>query len=379
MRRLPDANVAMLKHAGLLKVLQPRRFGGHELSLHAHVDTVAAVAKGCGSTAWCMGVVHAHSWLMGSFPPAAQEETYGADPDTFISAVIAPRGTAKPAEGGYVLNGFWPFASGCQHSAWLLLGARIFDADGAVVDEADLLVPTAEVTIHDDWNVVGLRGTGSCSVIAKDVFVPRHRYLSLPELIGGQVPGAALHDGPLYKSAAVPVLALALTPAAVGIAEAALDAFTGGCPAGSSPIPTTRSRSRARRRIASSPTPRRASVRRRLLLHRCVDDIEAAAARGAMMAFARSRPRAHGLRPCGAAMPRSRGDAVSRLRRLGHRRGQSGAARLARSPRHQHAWRVGARDQSGNVRPHPPGARAEHDVDLSAGGNRNGFSAWRCG
>ena len=84
-----------------------------------------------------MGVIHAHSWLMASFPQAAQEETYGADPDTIISAVIAPRGEAKPVEGGYVLNGFWPFASGCQHAQFLLLGARIFDQSGTVVDEAD--------------------------------------------------------------------------------------------------------------------------------------------------------------------------------------------------------------------------------------------------
>src|SRR5215469_12846318 len=113
LRRLPSENVAALRAAGLFKILQPRRYGGYQLSLHTHVDAVAAVARGCGSTAWCMGVIHAHSWLMGSFPQEAQDETYGADPDTFISAVIAPRGGAKPAEGGFVLNGFWPFASGC--------------------------------------------------------------------------------------------------------------------------------------------------------------------------------------------------------------------------------------------------------------------------
>src|ERR1700749_787914 len=162
LRRLPDANVAALKRAGLLKILQPQRSGGYQLSLHAHVDAVAAIARGCGATAWGMGVVHSDTWLMGSSPQQAQEETYGADPDTFISAVIAPRGEAKPADGGYVLNGLWPFASGCQHAQFLLLGARILDAGGTVVDEADLLVPAKDITINDDWIVAGLRGTGSC-------------------------------------------------------------------------------------------------------------------------------------------------------------------------------------------------------------------------
>ncbi len=287
LRRLPDANVAALREAGLLKVLQPRRYDGYQLSLHTHVDTVAAIARGCGSTAWCMGVIHAHSWLMGSFPQAAQEETYGAKSDTIISAVIAPRGKATPTDGGYVLNGFWPFASGCQHSSWLLLGAQVLDRGGATVDEADLLVPTAEIAIRDDWNVVGLRGTGSCSIVAKDVFVPRHRYLSLPGLIQGKTPGAALHEGSLYKSAAVPVLVLALAPAALGMAEAALEAFQERLPGREIAYTNhviQRESPTTHRQIAEAATKIHVA---RLLLHRCVDDIEAAAERGAMMEFAR--------------------------------------------------------------------------------------------
>jgi 3-hydroxy-9,10-secoandrosta-1,3,5(10)-triene-9,17-dione monooxygenase len=302
LRRVPDANVAALKRAGLLKVLQARRYGGHQLSLHAHVDTVATIARGCGSTAWCMGVVHAHSWLMGSFPEKAQEETYGADPDTFISAVIAPRGEARPADGGYVLSGFWPFASGCQHAQYLLLGARILDAGGTVVDEADLLVPAKDIAIKDDWHVAGLRGTGSCSVTAKDVFVPRHRYLSLPGLAEGKAPGAGLHEGGLYKSAAVPVLQLALAPGAIGIAEAALDAFQERLPGrviaytlGEKQIESATTH----RQVADAATRIRVA---RLLLHRAVDDIEAAANAGAVMA-PRDRARirmdcAHAVRQC---------------------------------------------------------------------------------
>src|SRR5262249_46331405 len=156
----------------LFKVLQARRHGGHQAGLHAHVDVVRTLARGCASTAWCVGVVHAHSWLMAHCPERAQNETYGGDPDTLISAVIAPRGNALRVNGGYRLNGFWPFGSNSEHAQWLFLGAVICDAGGAVIDEADLLVPTRDITIRDDWNVAGLRGTGSCSIVAKDVFVP---------------------------------------------------------------------------------------------------------------------------------------------------------------------------------------------------------------
>ena len=301
-RRLPDANVAELRSAGLFKVLQPRRCGGFEMSLHTHIDTVAEIARGCGSTAWCMGVIHAHSWLLGSFPQEAQAESYGANPDAIVCAVIAPRGKARAVADGYRLDGFWPFASGCQHADWLLLGTEIAGEGGTVVDAAELLVPARDIVIRDDWNVVGLRGTGSCSIAANDVFVPKHRYLSLPGIIAGEAPGAAAHDTSLYKGAAVPVLVLAITPAALGMAEAALAAFKERL---------------AGREIAytdheiqiDSPTTHRqvADVATRihvarLLLHRCADDIEGAAARGEMMEFtARAGVRmdcAHAVRQC---------------------------------------------------------------------------------
>jgi 3-hydroxy-9,10-secoandrosta-1,3,5(10)-triene-9,17-dione monooxygenase len=301
-RRLPDANVAELRAAGLFKVLQPRRCGGFEMSLHTHIDTVAEIARGCGSTAWCMGVIHAHSWLVGSFPQEAQAESYGANPDAIVCAVIAPRGKARAVASGYRLDGFWPFASGCQHADWLLLGTEIADEGGTVVDAAELLVPARDIVIRDDWNVVGLRGTGSCSIVANDVFVPKHRYLSLPGIIAGEAPGATAHDTSLYKGAAVPVLVLAITPAALGMAEAALAAFKERLPGREIAYteheiqidsPTTH------RQVADAAT--RIHVAR-LLLHRCADDIEAAATRGEMMEFtARARVRmdcAHAVRQC---------------------------------------------------------------------------------
>jgi 3-hydroxy-9,10-secoandrosta-1,3,5(10)-triene-9,17-dione monooxygenase len=302
LRRLPDANVAELRAAGLFKALQPRRYGGFEMSLHTHIDTVAEIAHGCGSTAWCMGVIHAHSWLIGSFPQEAQAESYGANPDAIVCAVIAPRGKARAVAGCYRLDGFWPFASGCQHADWLLLGTEIADEGGTVVDAAELLVPARDIVIRDDWNVVGLRGTGSCSIVANDVFVPKHRYLSLPGIIAGQAPGAAAHDTSLYKGAAVPVLVLAITPAALGMAEAALAAFKERLPGRE--IAYTEHEIQidsqtTHRQVADAAT--RIHVAR-LLLHRCADDIEAAAARGEMMEFtARARVRmdcAYAVRQC---------------------------------------------------------------------------------
>jgi len=287
-RKVPPANIDALRKSGLLRVLQAQRYGGLQMPLRTHIEVIAAVAHGCPSTAWCMGVFQAHSWLMAHFPQAAQEETFGANPDTIISAVIAPRGTLRAVNDGYVLNGVWPFASGSEHSDWLFLGAVVLNDQGEVEDEADLLVPTREITIKDDWNVTGLRGTGSCTVIAKELRVPERRYLSLRGLIGGQTPGAALHEGSLYKSAAVPVLTLALVPCALGMARSALDAFKERLPGRQvaytmgevqMEMPVTHLQvAEAATRIDTAEA----------LLYRVADEIEEAAGRGAEMEFTKS-------------------------------------------------------------------------------------------
>jgi 3-hydroxy-9,10-secoandrosta-1,3,5(10)-triene-9,17-dione monooxygenase len=277
LRRLPDANVAELRAAGLFKLLQARRYGGFEMSLHAHIDTVAEIARGCGSTAWCMGVVHAHSWLVGSFPHEAQAESYGANPDAIVCAVIAPRGKARAVRAATGSTGFGRSRRAVSMRIGCCWAARS-PTRAARSSAAELLVPARDIVIRDDWNVVGLRGTGSCSIVANDVFVPKHRYLSLPGIIAGEAPGAAVHDTSLYKSAAVPVFMLAITPAALGMAEAALAAFKERLPGREIAYteheiqinsPTTH------RQVADAAT--RIHVAR-LLLHRCADDIEAAAA-----------------------------------------------------------------------------------------------------
>ena len=365
LRRVPDANVAELRQAGLFKVLQARRYGGHQASLRTHIDVVAEIARGCTSTAWCVGVIHAHSWLMGLFPEAAQQDTYGSDPETLISAVIAPRGKARAVAGGYTLSGFWPFGSGSQHAGWLFLGAAVENASGEVIDEADLLVPVADVTIKDDWNVTGLRGTGSCSIVAKDVFVPGHRYLSLRAAIGGSAPGPALHEGWLYRSAVVPVLTLAIAPAALGAAQLAFDTFTKKLP-GREVAYTQRELQIempvTHLQVAEAAT--KIDVARLLALSLRRRDPGCCRARR-RDGVREARAGAHGVRPCGAPMPRGGRDALSRLGRLRHRRGQSDAACLARRPRHQHAWAAQPADQPGDVRPHPAGTDAEHAADLS--------------
>lgn len=93
----------------------------------------------------------------------------------------------KKVEGGYIIEeGYWPFCSGSLHATWGYFGMPLVDENGDVVDQGLITLPMSQVEIADDWNVMGLRGTGSNSIHMKDVFVPGHRVVSFTDAIVGK-------------------------------------------------------------------------------------------------------------------------------------------------------------------------------------------------
>lgn len=221
LRRLPDNTLEDLRRSELLSILQPASGGGLERSLTEFLDATATVARGRGSTGWCLGVMAVHNWLVGLFPEAAQREVF-ENPRQSFAAVFAPMGKSNPADGGVRLSGRWSFASGCDNGDWVAV------CGGLTGDAPDLLmhlVPKSEFTIDDTWFVAGLRGTGSKDIVIDDVFVPQHRTMSLIQAAMGSCPGHAVNDGPLFRITFTGALTIALTGAALGIAEGAIEAF----------------------------------------------------------------------------------------------------------------------------------------------------------
>lgn len=231
-RRLPLESLRLVNDAELIRVIQPRSCGGHELSMRAHVDVVSTLAEGCSATAWVVGVAHAHSWMMGHISKEAQQEVYGENPDTLVAGVISPRGKAqRQPDGSYRLNGFWPFGSGSERSSWLLLGAEVLDENGQIMGISDFLIPTSEATLRDDWFVAGLQGTGSCSIVLQDAPVPAYRMLPLDRLIERDLPSFGTDEsGWLSKAQAIPVLAICISAGALGTAKGAMAEFLRAMP-----------------------------------------------------------------------------------------------------------------------------------------------------
>ncbi|MEJ2889636.1 acyl-CoA dehydrogenase family protein [Actinomycetospora aeridis] len=231
-RRVADENIALIDEAGLFSIMKPRRLGGLETDMRTKLEVSRELARGCGSTSWVTTLMNVCSFFAGLFPDQAQRDLWESAPEARIAGVLAPSAEATKVDGGYRVTGTWGWASGCLHAQWAVVGFPVpagaseatgwEDEHGEVVDQGLALVPMSDLTIEDTWFVAGMRGTGSNTLVARDVLVPEHRVISIPAAIGGRY--ATEHtDEALYRSAFIPVAALVLAGPQLGLAQAALD------------------------------------------------------------------------------------------------------------------------------------------------------------
>ena len=223
-RMVPAESVKALAETGFFRLLQPKSAGGLEADPVTFFTAVRLIASACGSTGWVSSVVGVHPWQLALFPPQAQEDVWGADPETRMSSSYAPTGKATLAEGGYALNGRWSFSSGCAHATWVLLGGIVTNDEGQPVDFCTFLVPASDYTIDDVWDTVGLRGTGSNDIVVGDVFVPRHHALSFTDVSKCRCPGHEVNSGPLYRIPFGSIFSYAITTPIIGMATGAYEA-----------------------------------------------------------------------------------------------------------------------------------------------------------
>jgi 3-hydroxy-9,10-secoandrosta-1,3,5(10)-triene-9,17-dione monooxygenase len=224
--RLDDQAAKLIREAGVIRMLQPTTYGGHETHPREFAETVMKVASLDASTGWVAGVVGVHPWEMAMAGPRVQEEVWGEDPDTWIASPYAPMGVLRPADGGYVFTGHWQFSSGTDHCDWIFLGGFLGDAEGKAIMPPKMyhvILPRSSYEIvEDSWDVVGLKGTGSKDVIVTDAFVPDYRVLSYGRVAGGALAREAGLTNTLYHVPFSQMFPLGITSAVIGAAEGAL-------------------------------------------------------------------------------------------------------------------------------------------------------------
>ncbi len=221
LRRIPDSTMAELKEVGVFSILAPTSVGGYGMGLETYIQVVRRLATGCPSTAWNVGHLIEHVWMLARWPQAVQDEIFAAGPDPLAAATGAPVGTAQEVPGGFRISGRWSFASGVLHSQWALLAVEHNNV------RLQCLVPIQDVEVVDTWHTAGLRGTGSNDIHAEGLFVPAYRALEWTSLAAAGNPGSLIHPDPIIHTPLATLLNLVAPSVALGAAEYALDLFRG--------------------------------------------------------------------------------------------------------------------------------------------------------
>lgn len=223
-RRATDETVAELRQAGLFNIVMPKTLGGSELGFADLVRVTAEIGTVCGSSAWVFGVLAGHSWLMCLFPIQAQQEVF-EDPDTLVATAFRLDGKVTVEGDGYRLtDGKAGFCSGIDFADWVVIGCGVQHAD-APEEFRFFVVPKSEIKIVDDWNTVGMRGSGSRTILIDNAFIPAHRSVGMAEMMQGRSPGAEAHTLPRYRMPFVDIAPFSIIGAPIGVAMGAVERF----------------------------------------------------------------------------------------------------------------------------------------------------------
>ncbi|EIV92721.1 acyl-CoA dehydrogenase family protein [Frankia sp. QA3] len=182
-RWIPDENLQLLDKAGVFRMATERRHGGLDASLAHQNSLLKEISRGCGSTGWVSSVWLASSWVARGHNEQTKQEVY-ASPSVRVSGVFTPTATLTPVGGGYLLNGFWKFNTGCRGADWNGVSALLTLPDGTT-EQMALIAPMSQFEIADDWKVSSVAATGSSTTTAKDIFVPAHRVQKLSVVTEG--------------------------------------------------------------------------------------------------------------------------------------------------------------------------------------------------
>jgi len=222
LRRLPPTLSAAMHEAQLFRLYIPQALGGLETDPITSMRVVETVAAADGAAGWTLMIGMTYGVWAALLPEATAREIYGA-PDAVVAGALRPSGRARAVEGGYVVSGRWSFASGIQHATWWNGGCIVAaDAEGArgagATDETRLVFfPAREGRLIDNWDVGGLRGTGSHDYAVDGLFVPETHTLSL------DAPPRV--DGALYRLPLQALLDSTMATVPLGIARTAIDAL----------------------------------------------------------------------------------------------------------------------------------------------------------
>ena len=226
-RSIPKESAQEFLDIGLARILLPKRYGGTELGLQAWVDVCVEIGKADAAHAWCASLMIHHPHYLAQFPDAAQADVWKDGPDVCIALTFTPTSKVEPVKGGYRISCAIPYLSGINHSSRVVVGGMVPTENGPP-EWTLFLVPGQQFTIKDTWNTMGMRGTGSNTVVVDDVFVPYEHTLRVTDMRESTTPGAKLNDAPMFRAPWIYYAGITFVAPMLGAARGALEDYRAG-------------------------------------------------------------------------------------------------------------------------------------------------------
>lgn len=229
-RRIPQETIEHLDEAGVFTLATPMRYGGANFTTRELLDIYRAFGAGCGATAWVVWATAGGNLWSCAFPedviaPVYTQPWVGSR--TFALGGTSRRmsGTARRVNGGWMVTGVWPFATGSVHASHGYLAVFLDDADDSQVGM--VLVPKSELIEAADWDAMGLSGTGSQTVRTEgELFVPDERF-STPARLGTRI-AELTAEGLGPRRGGIARSLITCTGIALGMADHAMEVFLAG-------------------------------------------------------------------------------------------------------------------------------------------------------
>lgn len=223
-RTISQNVIDAIQEARLSKLFLPKKYGEPQVDLREYSKIIRTVGKYNTSAAWLTYLYSIHNILVAYLPKEGKEEVINQG--GLIADIFAPVGKAVEDGDGYRITGKYGFVSGILYSDWVALAVKMKVDENEEPELCMLTLKTSEAEIVENWDTLGLRGTGSNQVVVDNVYVPKHRLirLSLADRTG-RPPEGYDKDYPLYDVPLFSTFAIGFTMVALGGAERLLQEF----------------------------------------------------------------------------------------------------------------------------------------------------------
>ena len=210
--RLHDRALQALVEAQVPRLFLPASLGGLEVDPVTCALACEKLAVADTAAAWHVMVFNVARLMAAQWPQALVELLWADDPDTLVAASGHTPLQAVPQGDGYLISGRQRFVSGCDHASWLLSPVLIDEIPAMAV------MPFAECSIEQNWDTLGMRGSGSSDVVVSELVVPKLQVV----IPNPQAAANDLYQGTLYRCPSRIVFAT-YVPVALSLAARSLD------------------------------------------------------------------------------------------------------------------------------------------------------------